>query len=154
MCCIPASAICKRIFSLDMTDYLLFDKNWTNFSVCVQSRPLLTGKQCQREPSSMSFQSQIQDFPEGFANPKGGGANLLFGQMFIKSAWKWRKLDLFISIYFYFFKLKKKFILHFLKFSLVKKKWAPLFLTVVLSYIFQCWAEAACLPGKGITSEI
>ena len=27
------------------------------------------------------------------ANHKGGGANLLLGQIFLKSAWKWKKLD-------------------------------------------------------------
>ena len=36
-------------------------------------------------------QWRIQDFPEeGALIPKGGGANLLFGQFFPKTAWKWR----------------------------------------------------------------
>ena len=38
----------------------------------------------------LSKQWRIQDFPEeGGANPRGG-ANLLFGQFFPKTAWKWR----------------------------------------------------------------
>ena len=33
-------------------------------------------------------------FPrEGCANPQGWGANLLFGQNFPKTAWKWKNLE-------------------------------------------------------------
>ena len=39
-------------------------------------------------------QRRIQRFSEGGgATPKARGANLLFGQMLLKTAWKWRKLD-------------------------------------------------------------
>ena len=35
------------------------------------------------------IQEWIQDFQEGSANPKGGGdVNLLFGQIFLKTAWE------------------------------------------------------------------
>ena len=37
------------------------------------------------------MQEQIQDFP-GVPIPKWG-TNLLFGQIFLKATWKWRKLD-------------------------------------------------------------
>ena len=38
------------------------------------------------------IQWRIQDFPDGGSNPKGR-ANLLFGLISPKTAWKWRKLD-------------------------------------------------------------
>ena len=40
-------------------------------------------------------QGRIQDFPEGGANPEVGSANIfiLFGQIFLKTACKCRKLD-------------------------------------------------------------
>ena len=36
------------------------------------------------------FQWRIQDFPEKGALTSKGGAYLLFGQLFPKTAWKWR----------------------------------------------------------------
>ena len=35
---------------------------------------------------SVPVQWRVKDFPDGDANPKGGGANLLFGQLVHKSA--------------------------------------------------------------------
>ena len=70
MWCIDCLGNLQEDFFPDMTDCLLLDKNWTNFSVCVKSGPLLKGKQCQREPSGMTSWGQIQDCPAGAANPK------------------------------------------------------------------------------------
>ena len=36
----------------------------------------------------MQDQWRIHDFPGGALTPEGG-ANLLFGQFFLKTAWKW-----------------------------------------------------------------
>ena len=60
------------------------------FSLGPNSGPLLWWTQhC--VPFGHSSQWWIQDFPkEGALTPKGGGANLLFGQFFPKTAWKWR----------------------------------------------------------------
>ena len=38
-------------------------------------------------------QWRIQDFSDGDANPRDAGANLLFGQILLKTAWKLKKLD-------------------------------------------------------------
>ena len=50
-------------------------------------------------PNPKQYLDQLLEFRGGFrisqrgTNPKDGGTILLFGQLFLKSAWKWRKLD-------------------------------------------------------------
>ena len=40
-----------------------------------------------------SMQWRIQDFPEeGAPTPRGGGANIRFCQIFLKTAWNWKNL--------------------------------------------------------------
>ena len=42
----------------------------------------------------------VQDFPDGGGGVAGGGiGNVLFGQVFPQTAWKWKKLDISFLIW-------------------------------------------------------
>ena len=65
--------------------------------VCVPCAPWIRQLQrlCSTKDDPQVFRSTVADprFPKGDANSKGKCANLLFDQFFLKTAWKWKKLD-------------------------------------------------------------
>ena len=63
------------------------------FSARDQQEKCFRWKESTINDERSAYQGRIQDFLGGGANSKGRDANLLFGKIFPKSAWEWRKLD-------------------------------------------------------------